>query len=747
MWSRATEAKLTRTIVMSNANERPEENMAGRGNMENGSNSGDPGSNGSGGSRSHFTIAINYATLSGNGEQNGASAGTGVFPPMIFRFADVPSDTSSGRLNEVIALASEYIFQTLTRDQRRQRGLTREAFEKLELRDVDTLEDNTCAICYDELTNDPKDFANLSSKRSREGENGDGNDDEGNAEESVPDSPRKRQRTVESEEEDLNVDVNPDPFQVPGPTPTPTPTPISTTATEPAEPAGPANTTTTEPNLDSAPNTNNSPNSQGEDASNYGHSATVLPCGHIFGRDCLFTWTTEHNSCPICRASILSEDELNDVHNRENESAGAAMNNGNGPDAAQQSTFESIRRLLYERSPEPAVANNIAERNSNTNINNTGEQSTSSDNSEHPATGDSSNTSTNTGATDSRQAGDATQDITNTNNNTSRSFSTSFIFFLSDIHAHPRTTATMPNSDTTGANQSAGRAASPSPATNISQGSFLDARNERSNTNTNTDTNTNTNTDTTTERASTGTTTGNNTNNIDTGVNGPTITHFNDLPEDNRRLLGNIRAILRRAQEERNSTGRPTDNNEQTANSQNNTGAHDLGQNTRRFFNLLPLLGRRQQSPGNNETNTTTPSNSQPPSTDLHTDPALENRYSAYLEHLNTLRNGNRPPTESTGSRFRLPSFFRLGRQQAAHRHEGGRRPSDEQNNVTNNPLLNPNANLFSSGVASYRHANGVRTVNFTGDIPEPPSATNTPQANQQQENDDEQQQQHQDQE
>jgi hypothetical protein len=28
---------------------------------------------------------------------------------------------------------------------------------------------------------------------------------------------------------------------------------------------------------------------------------TRLPCGHIFGLECLVIWLTDHNSCPLCR--------------------------------------------------------------------------------------------------------------------------------------------------------------------------------------------------------------------------------------------------------------------------------------------------------------------------------------------------------------------------------------------------------------------------------------------------------------
>ena len=644
-------------VVMSDNHDQSRDSAPDRGGSESSENGA------SGPSRSHFTIAINYASLSGNDEQAGNDAANTAFTPMILRFADVPSDTSSGRLNEVIALASEYIFQTLTRDQRRHSGLTREAFEKLEVQKVDTLDEKTCAICYDDLINDPKDFASTSSKRGRE-EIGSAESPNSKRQRNEEAAPLPHQEGLPENESDQRVDTElPDPES-------------------------------------SAQHTGEQEGGQ-EDTPTYGHSATVLPCGHVFGRECLYKWTTEHNSCPICRAPILSEEELQALHSSDDTSS----RGNNGPDATQQSTFESIRRLLYERSPEPAVVNTIRENQLNTSSAESITTGTTASNQT-----DGSRVTENSNTNENRQQPESAQDITNDTNNQSRTFSTSFIFFLSDPNANQPTALTTPPVANTGVTPTAAATTATSPA----------ATGERSTEN---------------QQATNPVpvnTADNNTTHAAGRTNTPVITHFNDLPEDNQRLLGNIRAILRRAHEERTSTGRGNDdnnddnNNNNTATNAENTNSqqnshlgHDFAQTTRRFFNLLPLLGRRQQ--GQN-TNTQIPSNIQPPPANPHTDPALENRYSAYLEHLNTLRNGNRPSSEANGSRFRLPSFFRLGRNTAGHRHEGGSRTSAPLSNPQIDPLLS--SNIFSSGVASYRHANGVRTVNFTGDIPEPPNQT-----------------------
>lgn len=36
--------------------------------------------------------------------------------------------------------------------------------------------------------------------------------------------------------------------------------------------------------------------------------ATLMPCGHLFNKECICEWLKQHNQCPVCRHELPTDD-------------------------------------------------------------------------------------------------------------------------------------------------------------------------------------------------------------------------------------------------------------------------------------------------------------------------------------------------------------------------------------------------------------------------------------------------------
>ncbi|CCF56603.1 hypothetical protein KAFR_0B03070 [Kazachstania africana CBS 2517] len=232
----------------------------------------------------------------------------------VLSFRDVPSSTPQSRLESIIGIAAEIAMRRFTELHSRARGISKEAFETLPVLTLEEAkkltEDLSCSICYEPLEEEVKvDEMNENKKRVR-------NDDDNEEERS------KRRR--------LNGEANPSNGN------------YSIGLTEGAT-----------INSNTGTSTDSTTKHEENEVPTYSHSPLKLPCGHIFGRECLFKWSKVENTCPLCRHVI--------IENNQNEA-----NVDSSVEAQSTEAFERIRNLLYNPTPEEEGSEN------NTNANNNG---------------------------------------------------------------------------------------------------------------------------------------------------------------------------------------------------------------------------------------------------------------------------------------------------------------------------------------------------------------------------------------
>ncbi|KAL6858467.1 hypothetical protein J3F83DRAFT_360933 [Trichoderma novae-zelandiae] len=94
------------------------------------------------------------------------------------------------------------------------------------------------------------------------------------------------------------------------------------------------------------------------DDMNVGDPAAFLPCKHWFHDECVTLWLKEHNTCPVCRASIEKARENSSTNDRANARATATASAGPSSDAYQPSqTEEPFTGSAFARSfPVPIPA-------------------------------------------------------------------------------------------------------------------------------------------------------------------------------------------------------------------------------------------------------------------------------------------------------------------------------------------------------------------------------------------------------
>ncbi|KAK6201189.1 uncharacterized protein RJT21DRAFT_120242 [Scheffersomyces amazonensis] len=66
------------------------------------------------------------------------------------------------------------------------------------------------------------------------------------------------------------------------------------------------------PEQESHPSQSSQPQYLCDYVGQFDHSAIKMPCGHIFGKECLSEWLKGHTTCPLCRSSVADEQQQQD---------------------------------------------------------------------------------------------------------------------------------------------------------------------------------------------------------------------------------------------------------------------------------------------------------------------------------------------------------------------------------------------------------------------------------------------------
>lgn len=209
---------------------------------------------------------------------------------LILSFSDVPSGTPQERLESIVSIAAELAMRRFSDMVTQSKGITKEQFERLPVLRVDDLQDkgdSVCSICYEKYEDENINIL----KRTRDAEE--------------KDNFIKRQR---SESPIINIDT---------------------------DPQNQADGTTSAAVSSSSNNPTDIIAQSDDDTSSYKHCPIQLPCGHVFGRECLYRWSRMENSCPLCRAPLV------EVSQEESRNSNSPQNNSSAE------VFERIRQLVY----------------------------------------------------------------------------------------------------------------------------------------------------------------------------------------------------------------------------------------------------------------------------------------------------------------------------------------------------------------------------------------------------------------
>ncbi|CCK71297.1 ubiquitin-protein ligase SAN1 KNAG_0G02390 [Huiozyma naganishii CBS 8797] len=266
---------------------------------------------------------------------------------LILSFRDVPNSTPRSTLENIITIATELTMRRFNDFAGHPKGISREQFEELPVLKLCELTeeqlDTGCAICFETYVEEPdiEPLEKIKEARSEE-------DDTVSA--GIKEKKRRIVRDSETTIPTPGTGVTTGGHAAASSVTATQRTPVvdgehqtvhrddQNTSTE----ENPQTSNTNGQESLWGGNPNNQESSPEEEQPTYLHSPTKLPCGHIFGRDCIFKWSHLENSCPLCRKAIV-------VIDRNDASQNNPLNEANREHLFDPAIFQRLGDMLYNQ--------------------------------------------------------------------------------------------------------------------------------------------------------------------------------------------------------------------------------------------------------------------------------------------------------------------------------------------------------------------------------------------------------------
>lgn len=219
-------------------------------------------------------ITVNYVFSDENNPQNPNRSGS-----LVMTLPNNSSNRDPRIIQEFIRLATQMAYSTIV-NLNKEKGITIDKFNSFDIKTLEELKETSreCSICFEDYVA----FSNNNKKRSIiEGS------------ESQEDASIKKRKLNNNNADSTSNDS--------------------------------LSSSTTSTSSSSDQNTSR-PKYLSEFTGTFEHLPVQMPCGHIFGKSCLFEWLKNHSSCPLCRDSV-SESNTNETST--NETNGNVQNNPN----------------------------------------------------------------------------------------------------------------------------------------------------------------------------------------------------------------------------------------------------------------------------------------------------------------------------------------------------------------------------------------------------------------------------------